>query len=199
MLGRAHERLVYGRRITVLGRHLREVLPRGASVLDVGAGDGRLAHEVQRHRPDLRLEGVDVLVRPDTVIPVRPFDGVRLPFADNAFDVVMMVDVLHHASAQDALLEETARVARRAVVIKDHAVAGVLARPTLAFMDWIGNRRHGVALPYSYWTPHRWRQSFARLHLREVERRDHLGLYPWPASLIFERRLHFLSVLEHDR
>ena len=196
MLGTAHERLVYGRRIEVLARHLAELLPRNATVLDVGSGDGLLAKKVESERSDLRMLGVDVLVRPRTHIPVRQFDGILLPFADGAFDTVMMVDVLHHADDQEALLTEVVRVAKRAVVIKDHTADGFLANSTLRFMDWVGNARHGVSLPYAYWSGERWHGQFRNHHLRVSTMRKDLGLYPWPASLLFERNLHFIAVLE---
>ena len=196
MLGSAHETLVYGRRIRVLSRHVADLLPRGAAVLDVGAGDGLLAKRVMERRPDVSIRGVDVLARPHSHIPVEMFDGVRLPFPDRAFDAVMMVDVLHHASEQDALLAEMSRVTRGVVVIKDHLVDGLLAHPTLRFMDWLGNARHGVALPYAYWTRTRWQEAFDRARLRVTHWRGALHLYPWPASLVFDRRLHFVSVLE---
>lgn len=199
MLGSAHQRLVYGRRIEVLARHVAELLPRNASVLDVGSGDGLLARRVMDARPDLVIAGVDVLARPHAHIPVRIFDGATLPFDDRAFDAGLMVDVLHHASQQEALLRELARVVRHRVVIKDHLVSGALAHPTLRFMDWVGNVRHGVALPYRYWTPDQWRRGFGDAGLRLVDQREHLGLYPWPASLVFERRLHFIAVLEPVR
>jgi SAM-dependent methyltransferase len=199
MLGSAHETLVHRRRVAVLARHLAELLPSGATVLDVGSGDGRLAKSVETVRPDLRMLGVDVLVRPDAQIPVRRFDGVQLPFADGGFDVVMMIDVLHHATDQDALLRESVRVAKRAIVIKDHTADGLFAHATLRLMDWVGNARHGVALPYAYWTAEQWKRSFAALELRVVDMRDDLGLYPWPASAVFERKLHFMAVLEPAR
>jgi ubiquinone/menaquinone biosynthesis C-methylase UbiE len=149
MLGSAHERLVYGRRIEVLVRHLGELLPADATVLDVGSGDGLLARRIMDARPDVSITGVDVLARPRAHVPVKIFDGVRLPFDAGSFDAAMMVDVLHHAAEQDTLLGEMARVARRRVVIKDHFAAGILARPTLRFMDWVGNSSHGVAQPYA--------------------------------------------------
>ena len=195
MLGATHERLVYGRRIRVLTKHIADVLPRDAQVLDVGSGDGLLAKRVMELRPDVRIRGVDVLARPTSHIPVEMFDGVTLPFGDYTFDAVMMVDVLHHAIEQDALLREMSRVTRGVVVIKDHLVQGVLAHPTLRFMDWVGNVRHGVALPYAYWTRARWQQAFDGARLRVTQWRDALGLYPFPANLLFERKLHFVSVL----
>ena len=196
MLGTVHERLVYGRRIGVLTRHVAELMPRNATVLDVGSGDGLLARRVMEARPDLTIRGVDVLPRPRAHIAIELFDGVRLPFSAGSFDVTLMVDVLHHASQQDTLLREMSRVARRRVVIKDHFAAGFLAHTTLRFMDWVGNARHGVVLPYAYWSPDQWDRGFANAGLRVVERRERLGLYPWPASALFERRLHFIAALE---
>jgi SAM-dependent methyltransferase len=194
--GWAHQRLVYGRRIETLARAIADVLPSNTTVLDVGSGDGRLARRVMDLRRDVRITGVDVLVRPGSFIPIAAFDGDHLPYGDGEFDVVLLVDVVHHARHQMLLLRETARVARRAVVIKDHTVEGVLARPTLRMMDWVGNARHGVDLPYAYWTRDEWDRAFGELGLHATARRDRLDLYPWPASLAFDRGLHFLAVLE---
>jgi ubiquinone/menaquinone biosynthesis C-methylase UbiE len=196
MIGAAHGKLVYGRRIKVLAHHLAELLPRDASVLDVGSGDGLLARRVMDQRPDVRIEGVDVLARATSHIPVKLFDGVTLPFPDGSYDVVMMVDVLHHVTDQRRLLREMVRVSKRTVVIKDHFVRGPLAWRTLVFMDWVGNARYGVALPYAYWTKAEWDGAYADAGLRVAESREHLGLYPWPASLVFERGLHFMARLE---
>lgn len=194
-----HGRAVYGRRIRVLARHVAELLPPNASVLDVGSGDGRLAGRILTLRPDVRIRGVDVLLRPTVSIPVDRFDGTHLPCPDGAYDVVMLVDVLHHAGAQQDLLSDCARASRGAVLIKDHVVTGPLARPTLAFMDWVGNARHGVALPYAYWSEAQWQSAFSVAGLQIAHRRDELGLYPWPASLFFERGLHFMALLERSR
>jgi SAM-dependent methyltransferase len=194
MLGWAHDRLIYGRRIEALARAIADALPRDVTVLDVGSGDGRLARRVMDLRPDVTLTGVDVLVRPGSFIPVREFDGSRLPFPDRAFDVVMLIDVLHHASDQLLLLREITRVARRFVLVKDHLADGVLAAPRLAIMDWVGNARHGVALPYAYWRAAQWSAAFDMLALARVSERDDLSLYAWPMSL-FERGLHMMTLL----
>jgi SAM-dependent methyltransferase len=191
-----HQKLVFGRRVRALASAIARVLPRDVrTVLDVGCGDGRLASLVMLERPDLRVTGLEVHARPATAIPVTEFDGRHIPFATGSYDAVMFVDVLHHADDADALLREAARVASRAVVIKDHLLGAPLSRLRLRAMDWVGNIGHGVALPYNYWTREQWRTGFARARLVELERREHLGLYPAPLGLVFEAGLHFVNLL----
>jgi SAM-dependent methyltransferase len=188
-----HEIHAGGRRLRRISEALAPYFARDAWVLDVGCGDGRLAARLKERRPDIAIEGVEVKPRPGTRIPVTAFDGVRLPFPDDAFDAVLAVDVLHHAADPEALLAECARVASH-VVLKDHLEDPWLARPTLRFMDWVGNRRHGVAVPGDYWTRRRWEDAFARVGLEADEFRA-VTLFPPPLTWVFDRGLHFAASL----
>ena len=191
-----HDRRVASRRARILSQHLAETMPSDATVLDVGCGDGEIAHQLSESRGDLTVTGVDVLVRDETLVPVTQFDGRELPFADSSFDVITFVDVLHHCDWPLDLLREACRVSRRWIVIKDHTLQGIAAQSTLRFMDWVGNHRHGVALPYNYWRWAQWRHAFQQLDLRLDLCRPSLGLYWWPFSCVFDRQLHFLARVE---
>ena len=193
LVGGLHARLVFGRRIRVLAGHIAPLLPRGATVLDVGCGDGLLGRTIRDQRPDLSLTGIDVLVRPRTHIPVQEFDGRTLPLGNQAVDVILLVDVLHHADDPMRLLTEAARVARHSIIIKDHMQAGWLDRQVLRVMDWTGNAAHGVALPYNYWSATEWTLALQRIGAAIDTWNTELGLYPWPASLVFDRTLHFVA------
>jgi SAM-dependent methyltransferase len=194
MIERVHGDFVLSRRARVLAGRLDPCLPHGGAVLDIGSGDGQLAALLMARRPDLRIRGVDVLVRQHAVIPTDSFDGRRLAHADATFDAALLVDVLHHADDPLALLREAARIAR-IVVIKDHTRDGFLAAPTLRFMDRVGNARHGVALPYNYWSWREWTEAFTRLDLEAAAVERRLSLYPAPASWLFDRSLHFVAAL----
>jgi SAM-dependent methyltransferase len=196
LLDQIHGGYVYNRRVRVLSAQLAPLLPPNSRVLDVGCGDGLISRLIMDQRPDVEIRGIDVLVRPQTHIPVEPFNGEAIPRGDASFDAVLFVDVLHHTRDPKILLREAARVARQCVLIKDHNRDGLLAGPTLRFMDWVGNARHGVVLPYNYWPARRWTETFASLGLAPVSTKTHLGLYPWPAAWVFGRQLHFLAKLE---
>jgi len=195
LVGALHAPLVFDRRTRVLSGELAALLPKGASVLDVGCGDGTISAMIGAARPDASLRGVDVMLRPETRIPVEVFDGRTLPAADKSMDVVMFVDVLHHTEDPMVLLREAARVARRLVLLKDHTRDGLLAGARLRFMDWVGNAPHGVVLPYNYWSEAQWRRGFAALGLTVAAWRSEIGLYPFPASLVFGRGLHCIVAL----
>jgi SAM-dependent methyltransferase len=188
-----HHSRVHRRRVSVLARHLSAFLPPNVSVLDIGAGDGLLAKQVLTGRPDLRWTAVDTLARPNPNISVQFFDGEHLPFADQTFDIALFVDVLHHTDDPIVLLREAIRVARTGILIKDHRREGLLAAPTLRFMDWVGNAGWGVRLPYNYWTAAQWERARDELGLQVGREERSLGLYPWWANWLFGRQLHFIS------
>ena len=191
-----HGNYIAYRRARALSKHLAEIIPDRFQILDVGCGDGLIAHLITETRPDINLRGLDVLERERTYIPVERFDGETIPCDDGSFDGVMFVDVLHHTQDPMVLLREAKRVARKAIVIKDHTLDGLLASPTLHAMDKVGNARYAVSLPYNYWSKQQWLQSFDGLGMEIGSWRMKLKLYPWPASLLFDRTLHFVARLD---
>lgn len=194
-IGQAHEKLVFNRRVRVLVDHIGALVPAGAQMLDVGTGDGQIAMMIGQQQPDTQVQGIDIMLREKTHIPVTLFDGTTIPFADDSVDVVTFVDVLHHTDDPQRLITEAARVARRAVIIKDHLSENALDHATLRVMDWVGNAPHGVVLPYNYAPRADWDRWFATAGLT-IDRFDTaIPLYPAPASFVFGRKLHFIAQL----
>lgn len=191
-----HNQYVHARRIDVLARHLCDVLPKNATVLDVGCGDGWLASKVMKARADVQVLGIDILIREHTHIRVEKFDGKQLPCKNRSVDSVMLVDVLHHTLDPMILLREAVRVTRRQVLIKDHLRDRMFADLTLRLMDRIGNARHGVSIPYNYWREDQWRQAFQELKLEIRSWNTDLGLYPPGLDRIFGGTLHMIASLE---
>ena len=196
LIEQIHAGYIQQKRLDGLVRHLKEVMPENASVLDVGCGDGRLSALLREKRPDLVVEGIDVLQRDKTWFPVRQFDGRTIPANAVSVDVVMFIDVLHHTDDPYTLLREAIRVARKSIIIKDHLINGFLAEPTLRFMDRIGNARYGVASPGNYWHQSQWDEAFQTLALTPVDWLEKLELYPKVVDMWFGRSLHFLARLE---
>jgi len=121
----------------VVLKHLRRWLPeRGYSrVLDVGTGAGDIPRAIvgwaAKGRRAVDVHGVDIQVpiafrardrcASESSIRVAVADGMRLPFADNTFDVATSSMTLHHIddSHTHAFVAELSRVSTRAVIIND--------------------------------------------------------------------------------
>jgi SAM-dependent methyltransferase len=195
LIDAAYDVAVGNRRLRVLAAHLADAIPHRGTVLDAGCGDGSVAVALMRVRPDLRVDGADVVVRPDARIPVTPWDGEELPFDDGAYDYVLLVDMLCRATDPAAVLAEAARVAAQGVVLKDHLREGRLAAPTLRFMHAARDRGRGTPGPEQFLTREEWEALFYRARLATVSNVDRLGLYPPPLNWMFDRQLHFVALL----
>ncbi|HYL98105.1 MAG TPA: class I SAM-dependent methyltransferase [Blastocatellia bacterium] len=195
LLERVHGGYVQQRRARSLSTAIGRIIPNDARVLDIGCGDGLIDRMISEERPDLTFRGIDVLIREKTHGDIRSFDGTHIPFDDCSFDVVALVDVIHHSHEPRRLLEEARRIATHCIVIKDVMLEGFLSGPTLRFMDRIGNERFGVACPFNFWTRTQWMEAFRALDLTVERWESNLSIYPRPASWIFERSFHFVARL----
>ncbi len=106
-------------------RALDSTLPRVAPerILEVGAGEGEIARTLAARYPEARITILD-LPDPELVGEWRSLDAnathgdaTHLPFPDQAFDLVLAIEVLEHVEDPDGALYEIARVARGAVVV----------------------------------------------------------------------------------
>lgn len=83
----------------------------GCSLLEIGAGTGWQARELDRL--GFKVEAVDIsdgTYTAERIWPVRDYDGRRLPFPDATFDVVFSSNVLEHIERVHEHLVEQVRV-----------------------------------------------------------------------------------------
>lgn len=108
---------------------VKDLIPLGGLVLDVGCGTGRLGAAIAEEGYD--VFGVDLSpemlrrARERGLVATYAALVTRLPFADGAFDLALTVATLHHLETPDrvaATVREMARVVRRGgfVVLWDH-------------------------------------------------------------------------------
>lgn len=147
-----------------LAKYVCSLLPAigECKVLDVGCGEARLAGLINRSRPGSSVVGVDAFIRPrrERGIGIIRADGTTLPFGDDAFDVALVLNVLHHANRPRELLREVCRVARSRVVIKDHVAASWLQHRQLELLDVLGNAGTGAVVRGRYLSNRGWAELF---------------------------------------
>src|SRR5262245_47538948 len=97
---------------------VRQLLDPGASVLDVGCGEGWvLAELAAAGHPVKGLDIVDIRRAPLAAFAL--YSGTTLPCADQSFDLVMLNFVLHHLPNEEKpkLMREAIRVARKRLFV----------------------------------------------------------------------------------
>lgn len=198
MFGFLHKKLVYSRRVNTLSNSFASLIFDGMNVLDIGCGDGLVSSKIISSKKDVSIQGVDIVPREKGFIDIRMYDGKTLPFTDNEFDAVIFSDVLHHADDPFALLLEASRVSRKFIIIKDHLCESGFDDARLRVMDWVGNARFGVPLPYKYFSLSEWNGIFSKMSLKKTKWIDELDLYCFPLNWIFSNGLHFVALLEKD-
>lgn len=119
--GIAHENYWFRRHEVVYQYVAEHWLPGGARVLDAGCGEGYGADLLRRG--GTRVTGLDYDALTAThiraaypEIAVLRGNLVQLPFADQAFDLLVSLQTIEHLWDQDAFVAEVARVAAKQVL-----------------------------------------------------------------------------------
>ena len=195
IVGACHASFVFPRRTEVLVKHLTRLLSKTGNILDIGSGDGLIAKKIITNNPELKITCVDILERRYGYLPIVLFDGVHIPYPDKSFDCVMLVDVIHHTTSQRKLLKEAARVSKKYLLIKDHYADSYLKCTLLRCLDWVGNKAHGISLPYSFLSRAQWQEIWRKLGLEQELELRRLNIYPFPFNRLIEWPWNFIVKL----
>ena len=161
------EKIFFPLRFQRLKETLSPHLQAGSTVLDIGSSSGRLARRLA-DRVGCDIVGVDVCIQLDSYISVCHYDGLYLPFDNNTFECVMMVDMLHHVEDIEGVIAEARRVSSRYLLIKDHYWKNRFTFFALLVSDYIGNAPYGVLLPYNFQRLEAWQSIFESQNLEVV-------------------------------
>jgi ubiquinone/menaquinone biosynthesis C-methylase UbiE len=144
---------------------LEEIVPflnQSDRVLDTGAGNCVLCQQLRQRGYQIVPLDLANLSFVDGVQPIV-YDGTKLPFEDDSFEVAMVVTVLHHARNPDALLAELRRVAQR-VIVMEEIYESSFQKYCTYFVDSLFNLEF-FDHPRSNRTDAGWRQAFRSLGL----------------------------------
>jgi len=187
---------------TYLKPHLRN----GVRILDIGTGPGIIAKALHDKHFPVTAQDIGDFRLADLKTDELPFyitkDGEILPFNDSAFDLALLVTVLHHSKNPLQVLGEAKRLSHRVAILE--SVYGVTPRdippenlrmykPFYAayfnlgieqqkkystFLDWFLNMlsfKNKAQVPCNYNSSTGWEKVF-RQHGFEIEQRRIVGV-----------------------
>lgn len=120
------------------------------SVLDLGCGDGTLLDLLRLRGNDAVIEGLDI--SPAAIkkcqakghqVAQFDFSNGQLPYDNDSFDYVVMLDVLEHLYNPDGLLAEAKRVAKQYVVLSVPNFSSLPVRWQVIFGQVPENNKRG--------------------------------------------------------
>lgn len=89
-------------------------------ILDIGCGDGLfldMLKNIDSVGVDISKEGIKKCIKKGLKVSLCDFSKDKLPFTDNQFDYVVMLDVLEHLYSPEDLLKEAKRVSKKSIII----------------------------------------------------------------------------------
>lgn len=192
-------RQVYKSRMACLGNIIIPQLSENDKVLDVGCGFGEFSDYIiknERTPKGIHIIGAEKFVRAGCLIEVKQINGGVLPFTDNSFNCVMILDVLHHEQNWNQLLDECIRVSKNLVIIKDHQVTSKLSYYRICLLDWLANKPYNIECLYRYFTVNEWKEIFKKKKLNIITEERYLKIYPYIYQKIFPGKLQYFAVLK---
>lgn len=206
-----HQKASHGNRREILSKMIVELIDEkvepGKEVLkcvDLGCGDMTLAEEISK-QSKRKIEWIclDLYDLPEDLkddpkwAKYRKFNGNDIPFDDKEFDLVIILDVLHHCmDVAPNLLKESGRVSKN-ILLKDHFEYGAYSRQMLRAMDFVGNWAYGVSIPDHYWTQNLLDETLGKADLQITEMNASIKLYDKSAFLqwLLKPKWQFMTLI----
>jgi ubiquinone/menaquinone biosynthesis C-methylase UbiE len=162
-------------------------IPERSLILDLGGGWGFYAEPLKRRGHEHLI--LDVVNPAYQKAPVVLYDGTKIPFPDQSFDVTVLVTMLHHVIDPESLFREVDRVTRKKVVVIEdlyHHPIGrfwTICRDRLLNMEFMDH-------PHQFRKHEEWSDFFKKLKFKVVSFKE---IYTWLAGF---RILNGIYILE---
>ncbi len=109
-----------------------------SKIIDIGTGSGQ--YSLTLKNAGHTITSVDIKDRTNTkfITPIL-YDGKKLPFENNSFDVSLLITVLHHCPEPDIVFKEALRVSKKRLIILEDVYRSHLMKYLTWGMDRLVN------------------------------------------------------------
>lgn len=145
---------------------IEPLICKGDRILDIGSGTCNVAEILVKNRH--KVQTIDISDK-SIVKGLTPivYDGELLPFESETFDLVLLLDVLHHCSNPIAVLQAARKVGKK-IVIMESLYSNNFQKLITQVVDVIVNLEF-FNHPMNHLSDSLWRKIFASLNLKVVK------------------------------
>ena len=143
--------------------HIKQYLRSSDRILDIGAGTCtkcEILHEENHEVTPIDIKNLSLV---DSIKPII-YNGQKLPFKKNQFNVTLLLFILHHTPRPKKILAEATRVSKRIIIIEDIHTNIIHKYLTYFFDSFINQEFRGH--PHSNKTDKQWKVLFNQLGLK---------------------------------
>lgn len=159
---------LYKRRSMYYADLVSPYIIKGEKVLDVGAGTGIISKILSR-KADVNL--LDIKDYNQTDLPLKLFDGKKIPFKDKSFDTVLLLTVFHYIPNQVEFLKELKRIANKIIIVDDvHKTA--FGKFISNLNDTIVSNTVGIFTKFNFLKDEEFKKMFRKAGLRLVDSKN---------------------------
>jgi ubiquinone/menaquinone biosynthesis C-methylase UbiE len=144
----------------------------GERILDLGCGSGIFGKKI-KEKLKKEVIGIDIVDKRVCEIPFKIYDGKKIPFSEDYFDVVVAAFVLHHTEDPISILKEAKRVGKKIIIFED--LPEKIFGKVYCFLHWVTwNLFFGKSPKFNFYAAKEWKEIFKGLGLKLISEKDFL-------------------------
>lgn len=162
---------------------IKPFLNKKSFILDIGTGTCNISEILMKEGYNITPLDIKDLSFVDNIKPIL-YDGNKIPFDDNKFDIALILMVLHHTPYPEKIIEEAKRVSKKIIIIED-IYTNMFHKYITYFFDSLINLEF-INHPHTNKSDKLWGDLFHKLELKIIETR-------YSNSLIIHHATYYLK------
>jgi len=134
-------------------------------IIEIGSGPGSIISVMNDH--GFSVTGIDIRDSSykDDLSPIL-YDGSRIPYEDDSFDVALLLTMLHHTPNPENILYEAGRIAKTIIIVEDIYTSSLHRKITkvadsLMNLEFIGH-------PHTNRNDSEWQDTFEKIEFQLI-------------------------------
>ena len=168
-------------------------------ILDFGCGSMEISKKLKDKNYVGQIVGSDIFKHKFKSNKIFYVDNDELFRKKEKFDVIFIVDVLHHVGIEDAykIIIKLSKLSKN-IIIKDHFEHGFLSRQLLRFVDFYANYGYGVNVPKKYFDKVSWSKTLIKSNCKEIFHKKNFQQHDGLFNFILNKKHHFVSIVKSN-